>query len=185
MLDRFEFTAQDEPHDFHAVQSVTYGELADCGFIDWDSPRWAWDAYDDKQRERLQKKIAARFWYREIGILPWAAWRDQFVRKLNELMPKYKFLYKKLEEEPDFFRTSDEWDKERHVFSDFPATLLNGSNSDYAANATDRESERVTEIEPLDKYVKLANLYNDVDVLILDELEVLFSRLLTVNFNAY
>lgn len=185
MLEPFEFTAQDEPHDFHAAQSVTYGELADCGFICWGDPAWMWDAYDNKQRERLQDKIAARFWYREIGILPWAAWRDQLIRKLNEVMPKYKILYKKLDAGVDMFMTSDDYEKGRHVYSDFPATLLNPDNGDYAANATDRESERVVETDPLEKYIRIEQGYKDVDVLILDELEPLFSRLLTVNFNAF
>lgn len=185
MLKPFEFTAQDLPHDFHGVSTLTYAELEDCGFINWDDPAWAWDAYNDEQRERLQVKIAARFEFREIGILPAAAWRRQFVRKLNEIMPKYKMLYAKLDKDFDAFLAGDDYGKRRHVFSDFPATLLNGESEDYASNATDEEHEDLRIGDNLEKYVDFEERYNDVDVLILDELEVLFSDLIAVNFNGF
>lgn len=184
-MEPFDFTAQDAPHDFHAASTITFGELVDCGFVDWDSPAWRWDAYDDEQRERLQTKIEARFEYREIGVVPWARWRRQFIRKLNEIMPKYKKLYDKLKDGFDPFVAGDEYGKNRHVFSDFPATLLQGKTEDYASNATDEEFERINQADAFDRYVDFADRYNDVDVLILDELEILFSDLITVDFNGF
>lgn len=184
MLSPFTFDAGNAPHDYHGCVSVTWAELEDCGFVDWDAPEWQWDAYDDAQRERLQEKISARYEFREIGILPWARFRRQLVRKLNEVMPKYKLLYKKLEDSAtDLFVTSDTHSKDRRVFSDFPATLLNTENQDYAANATDNEGESVTYADTFERMQDIAGRYNDIDVMVLDELEVLFSSLMTVSFN--
>lgn len=184
MLRDFEFTAQDLPHDFHSAATISYGELEDAGFIDWTAPEWRWDAYDDVQRERLQKKIAARYRYRDIGVLPWARWRDMLIRKLNEIMPKYKILYAKLADgATDFFQVRDSYGKSRDVFSDFPASLLDSENEDYASHATDNEREDIETGDVLEKFNDIANMYNDVDVMVLDELEPLFSGLMTVNFN--
>lgn len=186
MLSRFEFDADALPHDYHGCVSVTWAELEDCGFVDWDAAEWQWDAYSDEQRERLQDKISARFEYREIGILPWARFRRQLIRKLNEIMPKYKILYKKLEAEgADLFVASDAHDKRRHVFSDYPVTLLNPEGEDYASNAADDEGETVTYADTFERLESIAERYNDIDVLILDELEPLFSSLMCVSFNGF
>lgn len=186
MLSKFEFDADALPHDYHGCVSVTWAELEDCGFVDWDAPAWRWDAYDEEQRERLQGKISARFEYREIGVLPWARFRRQLIRKLNEIMPKYKILYKKLEDgNTDFFRVADEHHKDRRVYSDYPVTLLNANTEDYASNATDSEYETVTEADAYARIEDIAERYNDIDVLILDELEPLFSSLMCVNFNGF
>lgn len=186
MLQRFEFTSQALPHDYHAASAVTYGELEDCGFIDWEAPEWAWDAYDDAQRARLQQKIGARYRWREIGILPWGAWRDQLVRTLNEIMPKFKLLYYKVNSEGfDPFLAGDDHGKERTVYSDFPATLIDPENGDYASSAHDHEFETRREGDTLEKVTAIRDGYADVDVLILDELEPLFSSLITVNANGF
>lgn len=180
----FEFTAGELPHDYHSAATISFGELADAGFIDWDAPEWQWDAYDDAQRSRLQAKIEARFWFRDIGVLPWARWRQMFVRKLNEIMPKYKLMYKKLNDEAtDLFRVSDSYGKSRDVYSDFPASLLNGENEDYASHGSDHEHEDVVDADTYERLMAIAREYTDIDVMILDELDVLFSGLMTVNFN--
>lgn len=186
MLSKFEFTAQNLPHDYHGCVSVTWAELEDAGFIDWADPAWAWDYYDDAQRERLQKKISARFEYREIGILPWARFRRQFVRKLNEVMPKYKLLYAKLDDEnTDLFRETDEYGKDRRVYSDYPVTLLKPGEQDYASNATDTEHENIRDADVFERLNEIHERWTDIDVMILDELEPLFSSLMAVNFNGF
>lgn len=186
MIPKFGFISQDMPHDYRGQMTVTWAELEDCGFIDWDDPAWTWDYYDEEQRERLQKKIADRYEYREIGILPWAAWRRQFIRKLNEIMPKYKILYKKLADpSTNFFLTANDYGKERHVFSDFPATLLDTDNQDYASNATDRQYEDMHEGDTLEKLNAIRKSWDDVDVMILDELEPLFSSFMSASVNAF
>ena len=56
--------------EFHAVMTVSLGELVEGGFVDWDDASWHWDSYDDAQYHRLCAKIEAHYWDREIGVLP-------------------------------------------------------------------------------------------------------------------
>ncbi len=180
----FAFTADEMPHDYHSAATISYGELADVGFINWDAPEWQWDYFDEAQRDRLQNKIAARYWFRDIGVLPWARWRQMLIRKLNEIMPKYKIMYKKLADEAtDLFRIRDSYGKSRDVFSDFPASLLNGENEDYASHGSDHEHEDIEDGDNYTRLMEIAREYVDIDVMILNELDVLFSGLMTVNFN--
>ena len=186
MLGTFSFDAEDLPHDYHAQVSITWAELEDMGFIDWEEPEWEWDYYDEEQRERLQDKISARYEMREIGIMPPAVWRRQFIRKLNEVMPKYKIMYKKAASLGfDFFLNGDEHEKQRNVYSDFPATLLASENQDYASNASDLERETRREGDTLEKLLRIREKWDDIDVMILDDLEVMFSSLMTTSINGF
>lgn len=172
------------PTDYHAVMSISLGELIEAGVVDFNSPDWQWDYYDAAQRDRLNKKITDRFYFREIGIIPVGRWKREFIRKMNEIMPKYKPLYKALEEGANILTDEDEWAKSRDIYSEFPATML-GDNQDYASNGRDRQSER-QKIGPfVDASERIANRYNDVDVLILNDMDSMFSSLLTVSMNGY
>lgn len=167
--------------DFHAVVTVTLGELVTDGWIDWTKDIWQWNAYDEDQRERLNNKIEARFWTREIGILPPGEWRRRFIGKLNEIMPKYSLLYDKIKEGLDIWQDSDEYHKERNVTSSYPQTMISG-DQDYASGAGDTEYETIRDGSMLDK-LKQFQEYDDVDVMILNDLEPLFSSLVTVSIN--
>lgn len=167
--------------DFHAVMTVTLGELVTDGWIDWTKDIWKWDAYDEDQRERLNNKIEARYWDREIGILPPGEWRRRFIGRLNEIMPKYSLLYDKIKEGIDIWQDSDEYHKERNVTSSYPQTIISGEQ-DYASGAGDTEYETIRDGNMLDK-LKQFQEYEDVDVMILNDLDPLFSSLVTVNVN--
>lgn len=170
--------------DFHAVVTVTLGELVYDGWIDWDDDSWHWDAYDDEQYNRLNEKIEARYWDREIGILPPGEWKRRFIGKLNEVMPKYKLLYDKVKDGLDIWQESDEYHKERSVDSEYPQTQLRGTE-DYASSGGDMEYETIKDGDMLDKIRKFQQYYVDVDVMILDELEPLFSSLYSVSMNGF
>ena len=172
------------PTDYHGVVSVQFGELVEVGFIDLVADDWAYDAYSEEQRARLNEKITNRFYFREIGIVPPGRWKREFLRKLNEIMPKYKLLYKALDDGVNVLADSDEYGKSRDIFSEFPATML-GDNQDYASNGRDRQYERVRLAPTVDAFEAVRSRYADVDVMILDELEVLFSSLLTVSMSGY
>lgn len=60
-----------------------------------------------------------------------------------------------------------------------------GDNQDYASNGRDREYENVAQGDWVDKAMQIAERYNDIDVMILKEIEPLFSCLLTVSMNGY
>lgn len=175
---------QPAPEDYHSVITIQLIELINDGVIDFASDYWDFDFYDKEQRDRLYQKVVGRFGYREIGILPIRKWHDRFIATLNEIMPKYKPLYKALEDGYTPLQDGSEYGKSRSIFSDFPQTML-GDNEDYASNGTDREYETIRQGNFIDTAENIANRYNDVDVLILNDLDKLFSSLFTVNINGW
>ena len=62
--------------------------------------------------------------------------------------------------------------------------MLSG-NSDYASSGNDREFENITEGDVLDKWEQIQNRFKTVDVMILEELDELFTCLLTVDMDAF
>lgn len=170
--------------DIHSVVTIELCELVEAGLFDWENDEeLKWDAYDEEQYSRVCKKFVNRYFHREVGIVPFGLWRLEYVRKMNEVMPKYKLLYKALEEF-DFMADSDEYGKYRTIGSDFPQTMLSG-NSDYASTGTDHEFETIKRGEQLDKLLKFARDYDDVDVMILNDMETLFSCMFTVSVNGW
>lgn len=172
------------PRDFHSVVTIQLGELIEAGWVDWEDPSWTWDYYSVEQYKRVCSMFEARFFYREIGILPPGRWKQQFMRKMNEIMPKYKKLYKLEEQGLDPLQTSNTYGKSRDIHSEFPETMLSG-NSDYASSGNDREFENITEGDVLDKWEQIQNRFKTVDVMILEELDELFTCLLTVDMDAF
>ena len=167
--------------EFHAVVSVSLGELVEGGFIDWTDESWHWDAYDDTQYDRLNAKIEAHYWDREIGVLPPGSWKREFLRKMNEIMPKYKLAYQAVSDGVSIMRVGDDYGKSRTIGSNFPATQLK-PNQDYASDASDNEYETVHEGDYLDRMERL-KAYDDIDLQIIDELESMFTCLITINMN--
>lgn len=167
----------DERYD---AVTVTLGEWHEMGFYDpEDRETWGFDAYSDEQYTRFCKKFLDRYYFREVGILPAYRWRLAYLRKLNEVMPKYKPMYGRVAEGIDPLQVEDVRHKGRDIFSDFPATLLTG-NADYASTGTDREDETVREGSIAQASADYVSMYNDVDVMVLDECECLFSSLVNV-----
>lgn len=170
---------------FNAV-TITYGELVDMGFIDWQAPDWQWASRDPEQKARVESLIAGRYWLREISVIPPDAWRRALIQKLNEAMRQAAPMYEALEKTPSILAAGDEYHKRRTVASDFPQTLLNGTEQDYASSGVDLEYETVTDAGGLDVIERLqAGGYKDPDLWILDQLEVCFSKLVSVNINGF
>lgn len=169
--------------EFHSVNTLALGQLYQDGWFDLTDPSWDFPKFNAEQHERLCDKILDHYYMREIGVLPLAQWKREFLRKLNEIMPKYIILYSKIAEAPENFNATDEYYKSRNVFSDFPQTRLSG-NEDYAANGTDHQYERIRDGTILELSERLKS-YEDVDLQIVNELEPLFSCLFTLNINAW
>lgn len=172
-------------HEFigSGTDSITLGELVEDGWIDFTKAAWKFTQYSDEQYKRLTGKIVNHYWSRELGILPPGQWQREFLRKMEEIMPKYLYLYKKLEGDTDSLNATDEYYKSRNIVSDFPQTQLSG-NEDYASMGTDHQYERIHDGTVFDYAERIRN-YDDVDLLIINELECMFSCLLTVNVNAW
>ena len=168
--------------EWHGLFTIPLGELIEGGFVDWEDSSWKWDAYDDDQYARVCQKFNDRFYWREIGMLPPGKWKQQVVRKFNEIMPKYNPLYAYIAIGGDILAAGGEYGKERHIFSNFPQTALAG-NEDYASTGDDREFETVQVGNYLEQAAKLQNEYNDVDVMILEEMEIMFCSLTSANIN--
>lgn len=168
----YDINHSDNP--WYPAVTVTYGELKDGNFINWYMPEWHWDAYNDEQYRRLCKKFDDHFRWREIGVLPPQRWHDEFMRKINEIMPKYKILYRILDSDTDPMQVLSEYHKNRHVYSDFPVTQLRAETQDYASNADDNEEERDVTGDLLERLQGL-NDYNDVDLQIINEMSTLFT----------
>lgn len=177
------YEPSDSTPDFHAVNTVTLGELIEGKWIDWTDATWHWDSYNDGQYDRVCTKINNHYWDREIGILPPLSWKRELLRKLNEIMPKYKPMYKALDNGANILQTSNNYGRNRNVFSDFPATQLSTANQDYAANATDMNYENIYEGDWMQKASQIL-AYNDIDMLIIKEIESMFSCFYTASINA-
>ena len=151
------------PYEEHGAVTISVHQLMLDNIIneDWWSE---WSAYSEEVRYRLWKKFIGRFEFREIGILPPGRWLQRCLAKAldngNTVMTAY-----------------DEWHKGRDVRSSFPQTAIAG-NQDYASSGTDVEHETVRDYGMLDVGDRIA-AYNDVDVMILNELETLFSPLVS------
>lgn len=170
---------------FNSVSSITLGELREAGAFAYETDeRLFWDCYDTEQYDRVCEKILRRFKYRDIGVIPYARWRDAYVRKMNEIMPKYKPLYQALEDGSNILQTEDRFGKRKNVYSNFPQTPLSG-DQDYADSMNIDEHEDVINGDWIAKANEVAKGYNDIDVMILDELETLFSCLFNVNMNGF
>lgn len=178
----FELQGYDEyDRTYWSALSITVGELMDADML---NEAW-WltaDMYSEEQGKRLWQKFVGRYQFREIGILPPKRWMLRTIAKLNEIMPKYKQLYKALDDGTSVLTAGDEYHKSRDVFSTFPQTALGGSDQDYASSGTDREHETVRDYGLLDVAERMPT-YNDVDVLILEELDVLFMAVRTTDID--
>lgn len=162
--------------------SITLGEWYEMKFYrPFDDDTWRFDAYSAEQYERLCNKILHRYYDREVSIPLASRWKRAYLRKLNEIMPKYKVLYARVEEGLNPLQESRDKEKSRTIYSEFPQTMLSG-NSDYASTGTDNERDAVREGAAVDMALRFAEGWRDVDVMILDELEhTLFSSLINVS----
>lgn len=172
---------------YHSPVTITLGELVEGGFVDLTAAEWQWDFFDEAQRDRVNEKILNRFWYREIGCLPPSRWKREFLRVINETMPKLKPLYQYIADGGNLLADSDEYGKGRTIYSEFPQTSIGGQidNQDYASNGTDKEYETIRTGNYLDQALRVQNEYNDIDVMLLDALKVTFSSLISLNMNGW
>ena len=179
----YQFTAPNPAHGWRTPISIQLGELIETGAIDFTRSEWDFDSFDAAQRNRIWRKFEGRYRYRNIGILPPARWRRRVIAQLNEAMDKYKWAYKALADGLDPLQTSNRYRRYVNIDSDFPPTLLS-KNQVYASYGTNFEEEEIVQGDWLEFLAKLRHI-KGVDELVLDELEGLFSGLITVNINGH
>lgn len=179
-----DFTGRYEQHD---VMTITLGELVESGVFNWENDMLNWEnaAYDAEQYSRVCVYFIDRFYYREISMLPFKQWANYLKRKLiYELMPKYKPMYDRFAKGINPLQNEDEYYKNRTIDSSYPETLLS-SNADYITEGRDEEYEKLIEGNMSDIVTEYAARFKSVDELLLDELDIMFISMYTVNLNGW
>lgn len=188
MIKPFEPDCTGDSLDRYDPVTVTLGEWYEMGFFHpytmddggavVPDPDWVWDYFTPEQYKRVCDKFLNHYYYREAGVFPPFRWKLVYVRTFNEIMPKYKPLYERVEGGFNPLQESDEYTKSRDIFSDFPATMLTG-NSDYASTGNDREQEIVREGNIAKAISRYASEYKDIDIMLIEEVgSQLFSSLM-------
>ena len=186
IIDVDEFATSTGVPDFHSVQTIKLGELVLNNVFTWERVDWRDSAYSSDQYTRLCNAFEDRFWLREIGITPVGMWIKRLHYTLvYEIMPKYRPLYAQLDSgDFDPLQNGGKYGKRRDVHSDFPETLLSGTDQAYASSGDDSEYEEIGRDGSIAENAALyAEQFRSVDAMILDELEGLFSCLYTSNVN--
>lgn len=175
--------------DYHAVFTITLGELIHDGLINFKDGTWYTqtnglkiDWFDDEQRDRFWAKFEQYYYYREIGEIPYRRWKDNLLSKIALLAPKYKMMYAVLASDVDPMQDYDEYGKSRNIYSDFPQTMLSG-NEDYASTGNDNQYEKIKQGSFVEKMDALNNSYDDIDMLFIRALDTHFYCLLSSNMN--
>lgn len=170
-------------HDFHSTITIQFGELIESGF-DWGkSEYYVNEQFTQLNRLRLNKKIEDHFYFREICAVPPGKFKHFLVRKLNEIMPKYNELYKIIDNENFHVLREETFNsKSRDIHSEYPQTQLEG-NADYATDANDNALGSTKDGPAIDMMIDYQERYNDVDVMILNEIDVCFMSMMTLNIN--
>lgn len=174
------------PDNFYAVYTIVLGELIENGLFDWSRPELDWSeaAYSVEQYKRVCNYFKERFYWREISTVPFLEWANYLRRMLvYELMPKYKYLYKLIEDGINPLSKENEYYKNRTIGSAYPETLLS-DNADYITDGKDEEFQRIKDGNMVDAYVNFADKFKDVDQMMLDDLESLFISMYTLNINS-
>lgn len=172
-------------HEWHPTFSVTLGSLVEDGWVNWQQDGLFWwgdAAHDDETYKRLCEGIEARYWYREISMIPPGQWRRKLLYVIRfELCPKYNRLYDIIDD-VNILQDSDKYGKRREIGSDFPETLLS-DNANYVSTGEDSEYEDIELGRALDAVPEFIRDWTDVDQAFLDGLERMFSAVITFNVN--
>ena len=171
--------------DFHSKGTIVLGSLIVDGF-DWGRNDWtAYNISDEAMavlRPRLNQKIEDRFFYREIGILPPAAFKRNLRSRLNDAVARQGFLYQSVFDGLDITLSEREELKRREVHSDYPAAQLAPKQMDYASYADEEQYEKTKRIGNIPLLLEFSNSTLEPDAQILEELEICFSQILSFNF---
>ena len=181
------YTPKDFEHRYMAIETITLAQLLQMEAFSWDDERLSgcFDGLGDAIASRLQNAFVARYLYEEIAVLPPGQWIQRLGAKIRyQLVPKYKPLYDAIAS-GDFNPTikGSEWHKERRIRSEFPETQISG-NSDYLSDGEDSEYQTIRTDDQLALSELYYNSYKDIDTAFLDELEIMFATIWSVQVNA-
>lgn len=157
MWDDFEFDDACNRPDFHSVVTIQLCELIEDGWFDLTKPDWDFGPkYSDAQHKQLCKKITDHFFMREIAIVPPGLWKREFLRKMNEIMPKYMSWYKLVAERSDQLGHSYDYITGDGNTNSTGQQLVNGKSNKTVSGENSRNEKGKDDV-----YYKSRNIYSD------------------------
>lgn len=153
--------------------------------------------FNESYRITLETKIIKHYYTREISEETVGLWKLRLDSKLNEIMPYYNKLYNEIENAVNLFnnknitvtykRNNEGNGITRNLYSDTPQGSLMGVEAEeYLTNANKNINNATTteeylentkgieNISNIDSFNKFIKYYKDIDMMIIDELKVIF-----------
>lgn len=153
--------------------------------------------FNESYRTTLETKIIKHYYTREISEETVGLWKLRLDSKLNEIMPYYNKLYNEIENAVNLFnnknitvtykRNNEGNGITRNLYSDTPQGSLMGVEAEeYLTNANKNINNATTteeylentkgieNISNIDSFNKFIKYYKDIDMMIIDELKVIF-----------
>jgi len=153
--------------------------------------------FNERYRTTLETKIIKHYYTREISEETVGLWKLRLDSKLNEIMPYYNKLYNEIENAVNLFnnknitvtykRNNEGNGITRNLYSDTPQGSLMGVEAEeYLTNANKNINNATTteeylentkgieNISNIDSFNKFIKYYKDIDMMIIDELKVIF-----------
>ena len=153
--------------------------------------------FNESYRITLETKIIKHYYTREISEETVGLWKLRLDSKLNEIMPYYNKLYSEIENAVNLFnnknitvtykRNNEGNGITRNLYSDTPQGSLMGVEAEeYLTNANKNINNATTteeylentkgieNISNIDSFNKFIKYYKDIDMMIIDELKVIF-----------
>lgn len=172
--------------EWHDNATVTLGELIEGGWFDWSNPIFDWSefAHDAAQYQRVCAAFEARYYYREISMVPPKKWAMRLMYRIRyEICPTCNALYDALDG-VNVLADSDKYGKRRDIRSDYPETQLSG-NSDFLSSGVDAQYEDIALGKISDTVPDIAERWRGVDQIFLDKCAIMFSDLVAGIVNDY
>lgn len=156
-VERIEFDDSCDVPDYHAVTTIQLCELANDGFFDLTRKDWDFGPkFSAEQHAALCKKITNHYWFREIGLVPPGIWKIEFLRKMNEIMPKYIPWYKLVAEKAKDIGHSFDYITGDGNKNSTGQQLINGKSNKTVSGENTRNEKGKDDI-----YYKSRNVYSD------------------------
>lgn len=179
--------------EYHNVLTLTLNELLECQALTCDGTgtldlSLGWEHYNDTQGERLVTLICNEYGMREIGITPVRLWYQQYCSKMQLTAQYANLLYPLLESDIDYSLIEHVKARGRTVGSEFPQTMLNTTNGDYASNGNQYTDEKIRSGNPLDALTKMSDIIQGVgavDALFINAIDCLFTHTFAPIVNGY
>jgi hypothetical protein len=172
--------------EYRSKNTIIWNALLELPNYDWGRNEWDCYLLTDEElaiiRPRLNKKIEKRYGYREIGVIPPAAFHDNLVRNIDDAMATHGLVYKELIKGLDITNNGTELIKEVDTHSKFPQSRLSSTKEDYFTSSDEHGKETTNSGNQIKAIETFGRAFNEPDAAVLDWISVCFSNLYSLNF---